>query len=521
MTRLLWGQVGSRKFDVGVDQAALYLQNGSVVPWTGIISIEENFGDSTTNPIYYDGVKTRDTQTPGDFSASLKALTYPHELLDLIGVKEINAGLFVDGQQPKVFNMCYRTLIGNDTLGVSYGYKLHLLYNLTAITDSVTYATLTTEVVPSEIGIQLYGVPDKAPNYRPTAHVILDSTQIDSKVLLAIENILFGQDVEEIFIDGNEVSISTDILDGGSSGSSGVQIVDGNDQSYTSDVDPRFPSIEEMIQLVLFFDPKRIIPHPDTGISDLVDGYGDLTQTKTQGVYFGLPENRLIPSNWEGYYWLEKPPDPTTDFWFDFEGGIPGTFVKTTDVYGVPFSTVSAGVVPYASPGKNSNTGITIHAGADTGLLQWNNLTPVDKLAIGFWFKPAIIPNVDARIFDIRETSTANTVGGLLYTSTTPRFRIMQGTSGLTTGQSGILPAGVWYWVTMSWNATTKIAKFKIYDTDGVLLHDSGAVALTTAYTAMTTTRFIRPASYDIGASSWDMLQYQPGSDVLLNPWMI
>jgi hypothetical protein len=480
MTKLTWNDLGSHKFDSGLDQGVLYLSSGLSFPWTGLLSIDENFSDSTVNPLYYDGIKTRDTQVPGDFSATLKALAYPDALLDLIGVREIDTGVFVDGQQPKIFNFAYRTLIGNDVSGINHGYKIHLLYNLTAITDSRTYATLSASTEPSEINLTLYGVPDKTPNYRPTAHVILDSTQMSPDILESLEAILYGDETN----------------------------------------DPRFPSIEEMIQLVLFFDPKLIIPHTDTGFAELVSGYGDLTQTNVQGIYFGLPENRLVPSQWDGYYWLEAAPNPTTKFWFGCEGAIPSTFVQTTDQYGTPFHAVSAAALPYASPGKNSNTGITVPTGDGVGHAQWNNDVAVTKGSVGFWFKPVQFPSVDARILDLRETSAANTLGGILYTST-GIFRIMQVSSGLSTGQSAVMPAGVWYWVAFTWNATTKIARIVINDALGTLLHDSGNVALTTAYANFKTARFVRPVSYDIGASSWDMFQYEPDSDTILTPWLL
>lgn len=514
MTKLLWGQVGGRRFEAGVDQAALYLTSGEVIPWTGLISIEENFGDSTTNPIYYDGIKTGDTQVPGDFSATLKVMSYPKALLNLVGVKEIDTGLFVDCQQPKPFNLCYRSLVGNDLNGLEHGYKLHLLYNLTAITDNLTYATLSNETKPVEIGISLYGVPDKAPGYRPTAHVILDSTLMAPDIFESLETILYGDDTN----------------------------------------DPRFPTIDELVQFVLFFQPKLIIPNQITGYSELVDGYGDITQTNVQGIYFGLPSNRLVPADVYGYYWLERPTTPSVEFWFDAEGGLVGNPVTINDQFVDKFTSLKPNTIKYSSDGKDSSTGLSLDETTNIGYVQWTKDIFESKAVVGFWFKPKTIPSVDVCLSDFvreinvdggtSESSSGNTIdggfynsigtdsidggtldifysslGGLVLTST-GRIKIFDGVTTLTSGQSSILNLNVWYWISFALDIDLNSLSFKIYDSDGVLVHDSGSISILPKFTSMNSVRLMQINSSTL-KSSWDMLQYNPGSNLLLNPWLV
>lgn len=246
-----------------------------------------------------------------------------------------------------------------------------------------------------------------------------------------------------------------------------------------------------------------------------------MANLKTAGkVYFGTtPATKVYAGS--TLIWEEaSAPTPTMEYWFDAEGGTIGNPVLTSHDYGVPFSSVSAGNITYSANGKDSNTCLAIADNTASDVLQWNNPSAVTSAAIGFWFKPGALASVDARIFDLRETSSSGTVGGILWVPE-GRFRLMQATIGLTTGQSPIFSPGSWYWVSLYWNATTKIGRFTIHDETGTSLHDSGNISLTTSYTQFTTVRFGRPTTSDIGASFMDMLQFDPGATAVIPPWLV
>lgn len=269
MAKLLWSQLGERQFETGLDHGVLYT-DVTVVPWLGLISITEDFGGDTTSPSYFDGIKRNDHQTIGDFAATLTAYTYPNEFLELIGIKQITDGTYIDGQKVKTFGLCYRTLLGNDLVGNAYAYQLHIVYNITATPDATVYETLSDSFNPTQFSWSLTGIPEAAPNYRPTAHIILDSRYLNSAVLLAIEDILYGTDPDE----------------------------------EHPGTEPRLPSLVELLDFVLFWDPKIIIPQTLTGLAELASGYGDLTQTNISGLYYALPETRLVPTSLPGFYEL-------------------------------------------------------------------------------------------------------------------------------------------------------------------------------------------------------------------------
>ena len=132
MPRLVWDKLGDRVYESGLDKGVLYLPDGSAVPWNGLTSVIEHFNQELS-PVYYEGMKVADLVVLGDFTATIGAITYPDEFTEIEGAVEIRRGTFFGNQEPQVFGLCYRSEIGNDLEGESAGYKLHLLYNVTAV----------------------------------------------------------------------------------------------------------------------------------------------------------------------------------------------------------------------------------------------------------------------------------------------------------------------------------------------------------------------------------------------------
>lgn len=190
MPILEWDKVGSKVYETGLDRGVLYMPDGSAVPWNGLTSIIETFNKSTS-PVYFDGMKITDLVTLGDFSATMKAVTYPEEFVEIEGSTKLRNGLFVGDQPPQTFCLCYRTKIGND-LDVEAGYKLHLIYNLTAIPSDKTYNGIKDSMSLTEFEWKITAVPEDIPGFRPTAHITINSIDLDPWLLEDLESILYG-----------------------------------------------------------------------------------------------------------------------------------------------------------------------------------------------------------------------------------------------------------------------------------------------------------------------------------------
>lgn len=197
MPTLVWDATGERSYQLGVSHGVLYLKNGTSTVWNGLVSVEADSEESDLISYYIDGVKHLQILTPGEFSGKLTAITYPDELDQLLGVVDVEPGLSFHEQPPQSFDLSYRTRLGND-LNPNAGYKIHLLYNILAQPDAVTYETLSDEIAPSEFSWSLTGTPPSVAGYRPTVHVSVDSTKTDPDVLAAIEHILYGSDESNV-----------------------------------------------------------------------------------------------------------------------------------------------------------------------------------------------------------------------------------------------------------------------------------------------------------------------------------
>lgn len=193
MTRIVWSQVGERFFETGVDQGVLYPPNGAPgVPWNGLISVEEGVSGGEVEPYYFDGLKYLDFVLNEDFQATLTAFSAPVEFATCEGLKALAPGLSV-AQQPRLsFGLCYRTRIGNDVDGVDHGFKLHLVYNATAAPTGRVSSTLNDSPEPSQLSWTIESVPPPATTYKPGAHFIIDSREVDSEKLATLEDALYG-----------------------------------------------------------------------------------------------------------------------------------------------------------------------------------------------------------------------------------------------------------------------------------------------------------------------------------------
>lgn len=194
MAVLEWDKAGERTFESGLERGVLYLPDGSAVPWNGLTSIVEKT-ENKANPIYFDGVKVSDRVTPGDFAATLSAITYPDEFLELEGLGILTTGVFIGDQHLHTFGLSYRTQIGNDTEGEGIGYKLHVLYNITAVASDKNYSSLTDTPTFTEFEWELTAVPEEVPGLRPSAHLVIDSRNVDPDLLAEVELLLYGTDL--------------------------------------------------------------------------------------------------------------------------------------------------------------------------------------------------------------------------------------------------------------------------------------------------------------------------------------
>lgn len=193
MSRVEWNKAGERLFETGVNQGVLYPRVGQGVPWNGLVSVSENTSGGELDSLYFDGIKYLDVVSAEDFSATVEAYSAPAEFGVSDGQKALSPGLYATQQPRKPFGFSYRTLIGNDLVGEEYGYKLHIVYNCTASPSGRTNKTLAGNASPDTRSWTINTVPPPAATFKPTAHLVVDSTKVDPYLMENLETVLYGR----------------------------------------------------------------------------------------------------------------------------------------------------------------------------------------------------------------------------------------------------------------------------------------------------------------------------------------
>lgn len=197
MSTLEWSKVGERFYEAGADHGVLYIDGLPGVPWNGLTSVEEKSSGGSPKPYYYDAFKYLNISSFEEFEATIEAFTAPQEFSVCDGTSEIANGLFITQQPRKSFGFSYRTGLGNDTVGLSLGYKLHLVYNALAAPSTRSNKTLSESPEAVSLSWEISTMAPFIPGYRPSAHLVVDSTRTPEEILSELEGILYGNELND------------------------------------------------------------------------------------------------------------------------------------------------------------------------------------------------------------------------------------------------------------------------------------------------------------------------------------
>lgn len=206
MPKLTWDEIGKRFYETGVDRGVLYLydstqkQYSNGTAWNGLVSVTESPSGAEPTPQYADNIKYLNLMSAEEFGFTIEAFTYPDDFELCDGSSEITTGLLATQQARRTFGLSYRTLIGNDVDNHDHGYKIHLIYGAlaspsekarTTVNDTPEAMTLswTATTTPVSFG------PDS--EFRPTAHVVADSTKMTPEQMQLLEEVLYGGETAE------------------------------------------------------------------------------------------------------------------------------------------------------------------------------------------------------------------------------------------------------------------------------------------------------------------------------------
>lgn len=195
--KIVWDETGKRLYETGTDHGVLYPYAsgapGKGVAWNGLTGVTESPSGAEATNLYADNIKYLSLRSVEEFGGTIEAYTYPDEWAECDGSAEAAKGVRFGQQTRKVFGLCYRTKIGNDTDFDDHGYKLHLVYGATASPSEKAYQTINDSPEAITFSWEFETTPVDVANFKPVAHIEIDSTKADAAKLTALEEILYGK----------------------------------------------------------------------------------------------------------------------------------------------------------------------------------------------------------------------------------------------------------------------------------------------------------------------------------------
>lgn len=204
MGKLKWDQVGERLYETGTSKGVLFKQEetgayGTGVAWNGLSAVAQSPDGAEENPVYADNIKYLALTSEENFKGSISAFTYPDEFAECDGSAELATGLYAGQQRRAAFGMAYSTVIGNDTMGNSYGEKIHVIYGARVTPTERSYESINETPNALTFSWDFTTTPEHvdAAGVKPTSHLTIDSTKVTPEVLQAVKDALYGTDAEE------------------------------------------------------------------------------------------------------------------------------------------------------------------------------------------------------------------------------------------------------------------------------------------------------------------------------------
>lgn len=197
MAKLIWDKDVERLFETGVDHGILFPQKNDGtydkgVAWNGLTAVNESPSGAEPNDMYADNMLYATLRSAEKYEATIEAYMYPPEFAACDGTAELATGVVIGGQTRQPFGFAYRTKVGNAVKGMEHGYKLHLVYGLTANPSEKNYETVNEDPDAMTFSWEVTSTPVPMEGYQPVSHIVVDSTKVDAAKYTALENMLIG-----------------------------------------------------------------------------------------------------------------------------------------------------------------------------------------------------------------------------------------------------------------------------------------------------------------------------------------
>lgn len=203
MSRITWDALKDRTYEFGVSKGVLYRPDEegkytNSTPWNGLINVTENPSGADNNKLWADNIEYAALRAAESFGGSIEAYMYPPEFAECDGSAEIVPGVYAGQQVRKPFGFCYRTEIGSAENGQDAGYKLHLLYGLTASPSEKAHDTINDSPDAATMSWDVEATPVAVTGFKPTACLSISSLDHTPEKMKALEDVLYGTDAVKV-----------------------------------------------------------------------------------------------------------------------------------------------------------------------------------------------------------------------------------------------------------------------------------------------------------------------------------
>lgn len=206
MAVLEWDKSGERYYETGVDKVVLYPKGSTGykkgIAWNGVTGVTSSPDGAEAKDVWADNIKYLVLRSKETLKVTIKAYTYPDEFKICDGSAEVLAGISFGQQTRMPFAISYVTKVGNDVEFEDYGYKIHLVYNLTASPSEQEHATMNDDSDQLEFSWECTSTPEivkdvEGKKFKATSEVTIDSKKVTTTSLKKIEDALYGTATEE------------------------------------------------------------------------------------------------------------------------------------------------------------------------------------------------------------------------------------------------------------------------------------------------------------------------------------
>lgn len=205
MAKITWDNTGERLYETGTKNGVLWVMGaaegskteyGSGVAWNGLTAVTESPSGAEETALYADDIKYLSLRSTEEFGCTIEAYMYPDEFMACDGSEMPAPGVVIGQQKRSTFAFSYKTVVGNDTEGNDYGYKLHIIYGCTASPSERAYTSINESPEGVTFSWEVTTIPVNVEGFKPTALVTIDSTKLKTEAekdaLGVLERVLYG-----------------------------------------------------------------------------------------------------------------------------------------------------------------------------------------------------------------------------------------------------------------------------------------------------------------------------------------